>query len=175
MEVREVLKDCETTAIMVTHNQNEAFAIADEIGILQNGTLIQWDSGYNLYHLPASNFVADFVGEGVLLPGRVLDERRVETGLGVLEGQFKYPCRNGCPADVLIRPEDIIHDDASSFKARILNKQFRGANILYTLQLPSEDTVLALVPSTCQHEIGQSIGIIPTVADIILFERQSLS
>jgi iron(III) transport system ATP-binding protein len=172
IEVREVLKECSTTAIIVTHNQHEAFAIADEIGILQDGRLDQWDTGYNLYHRPANNFVADFVGEGVLLPGRVVDERRVETGLGVLEGAFRYPCRNGCPANVLIRPEDIVHDDASTFKAKILRKNFRGASILYTLKLPSDDVVLALVPSTCEHEIGQSIGIVPKVNDIILFENR---
>jgi iron(III) transport system ATP-binding protein len=157
---------------MVTHSQSEAFAVADEIGVIKEGTMLQWDTAYNLYHRPAHNYVADFVGEGVLLPGLVLDDRRVKTGLGVLEGQFKYPCQNGCPADVLIRPEDIIHDDASSFKAKILKKHFRGANILYTLQLPSKDRVMALVPSTCQHEAGHSIGIIPKVDDLILFERR---
>jgi iron(III) transport system ATP-binding protein len=170
-EVREILKEQATTALMVTHNQHEAFAMGDEIGVIQDGNLVQWDTGHNLYHRPASNWVADFVGDGVLLPGMVLDDRRVETGLGILEGQFKYPCQNGCPADVLIRPEDIIHDDASSFKAKILKKHFRGANILYTLQLPSKDVVLALVPSTCQHDVGHSIGIIPKVDDIILFEK----
>lgn len=170
-EVREILKEQATTALMVTHNQHEAFAVSDEIGVIQDGKLVQWDTGHNLYHRPASNWVADFVGDGVLLPGLVLDDRRVETGLGILEGQFKYPCQNGCPADVLIRPEDIIHDDASSFKAKILKKHFRGANIIYTLQLPSKDVVLALVPSTCQHDVGHSIGIIPKVDDIILFEK----
>jgi iron(III) transport system ATP-binding protein len=170
-EVREILKEQATTALMVTHNQHEAFAVSDEIGVIQDGKLVQWGTGHNLYHRPASNWVADFVGDGVLLPGLVLDDRRVETGLGILEGQFKYPCQNGCPADVLIRPEDIIHDDASSFKAKILKKHFRGANIIYTLQLPSKDVVLALVPSTCQHDVGHSIGIIPKVNDIILFEK----
>jgi iron(III) transport system ATP-binding protein len=172
-EVREILKEQETTALMVTHNQHEAFAVADEIGVIQQGRLLQWDTAYNLYHRPADTYVADFVGDGVLLPGLVLDGRRVETGLGILEGQFKYPCNDGCPADVLIRPEDIIHDDASSFKARIIKKHFKGANIQYTLQLPSKDIVMALVPSTCQHEAGQSIGIIPRVHDIILFERRA--
>jgi iron(III) transport system ATP-binding protein len=170
-EVREILKEQATTALMVTHNQHEAFAMGDEIGVIHDGNLVQWDSGHNLYHRPANDWVADFVGDGVLLPGMVLDDRRVETGLGILEGQFKYPCQNGCPAEVLIRPEDIIHDDASSFKAKILKKHFRGANILYTLQLPSKDVVLALVPSTCQHDVGHSIGIIPKVDDIILFEK----
>ena len=170
-EVREILKKQATTALMVTHNQHEAFAVSDEIGVIQDGKLLQWDTGHNLYHRPANDWVADFVGDGVLLPGIVLDNHRVQTGLGILEGQFKYPCQDGCPADVLIRPEDIIHDDASCFKARILKKHFRGANILYTLQLPSEDVVLALVPSTCQHDVGHEIGIVPKVDDIILFEK----
>ena len=171
-EVREILKAREATALMVTHNQQEAFAVADEIGVIQDGSLVQWGTGHNLYHRPSNTWVANFVGDGVLLRGMVLDHRRVETGLGILEGQFKYPCQNGCPADVLIRPEDILHDDTSSFRARILKKHFRGANILYTLQLPSKDIVLALAPSTCQHDVGQSIGIIPRVDDIILFERR---
>ena len=123
-EVREILKEQTTTTLMVTHNQHEAFAVADEIGVIQEGKLMQWDTGHNLYHRPNSNWVADFVGDGVLLPGKVLDDRKVETGLGILEGQFKYPCQNGCPADVLIRPEDIIHDDASRFKAKILKQHF---------------------------------------------------
>jgi iron(III) transport system ATP-binding protein len=173
-EVRDILKNYGITALMVTHNQHEAFAIADEIGVIHAGRVLQWDTGYNLYHRPVGTFEADFVGEGVLLPGRVLDERRVKTALGTLEGEFTYSCRNGCPADVLIRPEDIVHDDASPFKAKILEKTFRGPNILYTLLLPNDDVVLALVPSYCQNEVGQSIGIKPQVDDIILFEKTQL-
>jgi iron(III) transport system ATP-binding protein len=172
MEVRDILKDSGISAIMVTHNQHEAFAIADVIGVMHDGKLEQWDSAYNLYHRPASRFVADFVGEGVLLPGRVTGDMQVETGLGTLRGHFTYPCRNGCPAHVLIRPEDIVHDHTSIFKARILKKNFRGANILYTLLLPSNDKILALVPSHHNHKEGQEIGIIPQVDEIILFEHQ---
>lgn len=172
MDVRDILKAYEISAIMVTHNQHEAFAIADVIGVMQDGKLEQWDSAYNLYHRPTSRFVADFVGEGVLLPGRVTGDMQVETGLGTLRGPFTYPCQNGCPAHVLIRPEDVVHDHNSSFKARILKKNFRGANILYTLLLPSDDKVLALVPSHHNHKEGQEIGIIPQVDEIILFEHQ---
>lgn len=173
MEVRDILKSFSMSAVMVTHNQNEAFAMADVIGVMQNGRLEQWDSAYNLYHRPASRAVANFVGEGVLLNARVLDQNKVETGLGVLEGRFAFACRNGCPAHVLIRPEDVVHDHDSSFKARIINKNFRGANILYTLLLPSDEKVLALVPSHHNHRLGQKIGIIPEVDDIILFEQSS--
>ena len=68
LEVRQILKAANTTAILVTHDQQEAFALADEIGVMHNGTIEQWDSAYVLYHEPGTRFVADFVGEGIFLP-----------------------------------------------------------------------------------------------------------
>jgi iron(III) transport system ATP-binding protein len=172
MEVRDILRNYGISAILVTHNQYEAFAMADVIGVMHGGKLAQWDTAYNLYHRPASRVVADFIGEGVLLSGRVTGETQVDTALGTLKGRFTYPCRNGCPAHVLIRPEDIVHNHDSSYTARILKKNFRGASILYTLQLPSNEKVLALVPSHHNHRVGQDIGIVPEVDDIILFEQK---
>ena len=170
IDVRSILKDIGISALLVTHNQHEAFAMADIIGVMKGGALEQWDAAYNLYHRPKSQYVADFVGEGVLVQGRVSSTDEVNTHLGTLKGRFSYPCRNGCPANVLIRPDDIIHDDGSPFKARVVRKRFRGANILYTLQLKSEEEVLALVSSHHNHSIGQEIGIRPQVDEIILFE-----
>ena len=170
IDVRNILKDLGITALLVTHNQHEAFAMADTIGVMKDGYLEQWDTAYNLYHRPQSHFVADFVGEGVLILGKVTSQDEVQTQLGTLKGRFSYPCRNGCPANVLIRPEDIIHDDASLFKAEVLRKNFRGANILYTLRLQNKETILALVSSHHNHSIGQEIGIKPQVDEIVLFE-----
>ena len=170
IDVRSILKDIGVSALLVTHNQHEAFAMADIIGVMRKGALEQWDTAYNLYHRPKSQYVADFVGEGVLVRGTVTSSDEVHTLLGTLKGRFSYPCRNGCPADVLIRPDDIIHDDSSPFKARVTRKRFRGANILYTLQLQSNEEVLALVSSHHNHSIGQEIGIRPQVDEIILFE-----
>ena len=169
-EVGTILKDLGMSALLVTHNQNEAFAMADRIGVLKDGSLEQWDTAYTLYHRPKSQFVAAFVGEGVLVRGRVTAENEVETALGTLKGHFAYPCQNGCPAYVLIRPEDIVHDDDSHFKAEILRKSFRGAHILYTLRLLDNENVLDLVSSHHNHTIGQKIGIRPQVDEIILFE-----
>ena len=170
IDVRNILKELGISGLLVTHNQHEAFAMADMIGVMKQGALEQWDSAYNLYHRPKSRFVADFVGEGVLIKGQVTAKDEVNTELGKLKGRFSYPCRNGCPADVLIRPDDIVHDDNSPLKAKVLNKRFRGANILYTLQLQSDEKVLALVSSHHNHSIGQKIGIQPQVDEIILFE-----
>ncbi len=170
VEVRDILKKYGTSAIMVTHNQHEAFAMGDKTGVIYEGDLLQWDTAYNLYHRPVNQLVADFVGEGVLLPGQVVDDKKVETGLGLLEGDFHYPCKNSCPANVLIRPEDVVHDDNSPVKAEIIKKNFRGPSILYTLRLNSGDEVLSLVPSHHNHRIGKKIGIVHEVENLILFE-----
>jgi iron(III) transport system ATP-binding protein len=174
-DIRNILKDRGISALMVTHNQGEAFAMGDVIGVMSEGKLLQWDSAYNLYHRPVNTEVADFVGEGVLLTGRVTGAGEVKTELGTLKGQFSYPCEDGCPAAVLLRPEDIVHDHQSPLTARIVKKNFRGPNILYTLALPSRDTVLSLVPSHHNHGLGETIGIRPEVDEIILFPRSAIS
>lgn len=171
MQVRHILKQAGTTALIVTHNHLEAFAIADRIGVLNNGRLEQWDSAHNIYHLPASTFVADFMGEGTLVRGQVVSSGRVSTGIGELEGRFSSPCEQGCEVEVLIRPDDVIHDDDSPVRARVKSKNFRGASILYTLELESGERVLSLAPSHHDHPVGEFVGIRAEVADIVLFTR----
>ena len=65
-----ILKQVNATALLVTHDQNEAFAMADLVGVMQNGRLEQWDAPYELYHRPATRFVADFIGQGASCPAR---------------------------------------------------------------------------------------------------------
>ena len=170
-EVREILKSQGITALLVTHDQFEAFAIADEIGVMNGGKIQQWDSAYNLYHRPANRFVADFVGEGVLMPGMVLNGGRVETELGELLGEIPENCQAGSRVDVLLRPDDIVHDDASALQAEVSHKAFRGADILYSLRLPSNRKVLSLVPSHHNHAIGEKIGIRLAVDHVVTFRR----
>jgi iron(III) transport system ATP-binding protein len=159
LEVREILKAQHTTAILVTHDQSEAFAIADKIGVMFEGEIQQWDTAYNLYHRPETRSVADFIGQGMFLPGKVIDTDRVETELGILHSTIPPECAASGMADVLIRPDDIVHDETSPQQAVITNKAFKGAEILYTLRLPEGHSVLALVPSHYYHEVGDKIGI----------------
>ena len=179
-EVRDIIKATGTTAVLVTHDQHEAFAVADDIGIMNEGRIQQWDTPYNLYHRPRNRFVADFIGQGVLLPGTVLDDRQVRVELGTLHSAIPVECGSGChncarvcTVDVLLRPDDIVHDDASTLKARVVKKAFRGADILYTLALPSGTRVLSLVPSHHNHAIGENIGIRLDVDHVVTFHDDS--
>ena len=178
LELREILKREGSTAILVTHDQNEAFAMADEIGIMHEGKIQQWDVPYNLYHRPANRFVADFIGQGVLLPGVVSAGTNVEMELGQLVSDMPVECsetctgcHDGCEVDVLLRPDDVVHDDRSPLQAEVLHKAFRGAEILYTLRLASGARVLSLVPSHHNHALGERIGIRLDADHVIAFKR----
>jgi iron(III) transport system ATP-binding protein len=168
LEVREIIKASGATAVLVTHDQQEAFAMADEIGILHEGHIQQWDSAYNLYHRPANRFVADFVGQGVFLPAKALDGRQLEIELGVLQGESQGKGE----LEVLLRPDDIVHDDAAPTQAEVVHKAFRGAEILYTLRLGSGRKVLALVPSHHNHALGEKIGIRLDVDHVVAFRPE---
>jgi len=178
VEVREILKREGSTAVMVTHDQHEAFAMADEIGIMSEGRIQQWDVPYNLYHRPANRFVADFIGQGVLLAGTVGDNNTVHMELGSLVSDTPVECNEscsacdrGCRVDILLRPDDIVHDDASPVQAEVLHKAFRGADILYTLRLASGSEVLSLVPSHHNHALGEKIGIRLDADHVIAFKK----
>jgi iron(III) transport system ATP-binding protein len=169
IEVRDILKQQNATAILVTHDQHEAFNIADVIGIMSAGRIEQWDTPYNLYHQPASRFVADFIGQGTFLPGIVLDHDHVRIELGTFQSQAMGQCPAGAAVDVLVRPDDILHDDASTLQAQVLHKAFRGAQFLYSLQLPGGGRVMSLVPSHHNHAIGEKVGIRLEIDHVVAF------
>jgi iron(III) transport system ATP-binding protein len=174
-EVREVLRRDGVTAILVTHDQFEAFAMADQIGVLGQGEIHQWGTGFGLYHEPANRFVADFIGQGVILPARVVDEWRVKTELGRVAGEHPHGLPPGSAAEVLIRPDDILHDETSPRRALVVERAFRGAEYLYTLRLESGTEVLCLVPSHHQHAVGESIGIRLEARHLVVFPRNEAS
>ena len=180
LEVRDILKREGMTALIVTHDQHEAFAMADVAGVMHQGRIQQWDTPYNLYHEPANRFVADFVGQGALVAGEVINDHQVEIELGVLNGHIPVECDasgcdecvRSCHVDVLLRPDDVIHDDDSLLLAEVENKAFRGAEFLYTLKLPSGQRALSLVPSHHDHAIGEKIGIKLAVDHVVAFRRE---
>jgi iron(III) transport system ATP-binding protein len=176
-EIRAILKAAHATALFVTHDQLEAFAIGDVIGVMHEGRLHQWDDAYTLYHRPATRFVADFIGHGVFAPATLREVNNqvfVQTPLGELADVAECPLPSAFAAgrcDVLLRADDIVHDDDAPVKAEIMRKAFRGSEFLYTLRLASGQTVLAHVPSHHDHKIGEWIGIRAEVDHVVTFER----
>ncbi|HEX7890655.1 MAG TPA: ABC transporter ATP-binding protein [Ramlibacter sp.] len=177
-EIRGILKAAQATALFVTHDQLEAFAIGDVIGVMHEGLLHQWDDAYTLYHRPATRFVADFIGHGVFAPAtlkRVGNNVVVHTALGALTDGAECPLPaafSSAQCEVLLRADDIIHDDDAPVKAEILRKAFRGSEFLYTLRLKTGETLLAHVPSHHDHKVGEWIGIRTQVDHVVTFPRE---
>ena len=179
-EVRGILKAANATALFVTHDQLEAFTIGDMIGVINQGQLQQWDDAYSLYHRPATRFVADFIGHGVFVPAQLQAANGggmvAHTALGDLieQGTCLLPAQfaNG-ECDVLLRADDIVHDDSAPVQAQIVRKAFRGSEFLYTLQMASGQQVMAHVPSHHDHALGEWIGIRVQADHVVAFARES--
>lgn len=136
-EVRFILNEYNITGLLVTHNQHEAFAMADRIGVMRDGQLLQWDTADNLYYRPSSYDVASFVGEGSFINGTVSLSGLVKSEIG----QFTIEHLNGfdvnTPVKIFVRPEDVSIDLNSDFKARLIKSHFRGPGRFHTFELPS--------------------------------------
>ena len=177
-EIRSILKQAGATALMVTHDQLEAFAIGDVIGVMHQSQLHQWADAYTLYHRPATRFVANFIGHGVFAKAHVELHaedgglhKHVVTPVGELH-DISPEVLAALPegeVEVLLRADDIIHDDASPVQAKIIRKAFRGNEFLYTLELKTGEQVMAHVPSHHDHKIGEWIGIRAEVDHVVTF------
>jgi iron(III) transport system ATP-binding protein len=187
-DVRSMINQLGLTALLVTHDQTEAFAFADVIAVVAENRLQQFSSAYDLYHEPETFFVAKFIGEGAFITGTIClnqDKLEVATAFGHLplttDNAQTLDTNNsiekalpgyveGQKIKLLIRPDDVIHDDASPIKAKVLGRNFRGAFIRYDLQLPnSNESVLCFAPSHHDHAIGESFGVRAEVEHLIHF------
>lgn len=173
-EVKLILKSTGTSAILVTHDQLEAFSIADEIGVIKDGQIQQWDSAYNIYNKPSNPFVADFIGRGILVPGIVESQNSIKLEIGNYNIALPYNCKPGDKIEVLIRPVNVIQsDDSDAILASIVNKAFRGESVLYTLQLTSGQKLLTLIPGECNYEIGDQIKIKLLTNSVVVFKKET--
>ena len=168
-EVRDLLKRDGITAVLVTHDQLEAFAMADQIAVLGGGRVHQWGTGFGLYHEPADRFVANFIGQGVLLPGTVVDELRVKTELGRVAG-----ARAPRPAD---GPGGGGPDPPGRHALRRVQPapghgrrtRLPRCRVPLHPQAGSGTQVLCLVPSHHQHALGDDIGIRLEADHLVVF------
>ena len=175
-EVREILKTAGQTAVLVTHDQEEAFTMADQLGVMFEGRLAQWGTPYSVYHQPCSPQVARFIGEGAMVSG-LQTQHEVQTPLGRLA--LAPGCRDETAkaqeVRVLLRPDDVVHDDESPLQARVIRKNFRGADFLYTLELPNGEQILSLVPSHHDHPLDKPIGIRLEADHVVTFPAHALA
>jgi iron(III) transport system ATP-binding protein len=168
-EVQRLLRATGTTAIFVTHDQEEAFTIADEVGVLNQGRLEQLDAPETIYHHPATPFVAEFVGAADFLPGLVTPQGIVtEIGVfGNVEGR-----EPGEKVRVMIRPDDVTFVPDAAGEAILLQRSFRGSENLYCLGLPSGHRVHSSQPSSAAFATGSRVRPEANVLHVVTFPAE---
>ena len=168
-ELHDLLRRTKTTTVLVTHDHDEAFAMADRIAVLNQGRLEQFDTPEMMYHMPATPFVADFVGQADFIPGTV-SQGMVHTELG--EFPDTIDCKDGTAVVVMIRPDDIHLVPTEGARSRVLSRQFHGSENLYTISLPSGQIVHSSQGSTSVYQAGTSVELRVLATHTVLFRRE---
>lgn len=162
-EVQEILRRAGATGILVTHDYRDAFAICDRVGVLHQGRLEQVGTPEELFHRPATPFVASFVAQATLLRGRVVANGQlcVATPLGNLPCPFQCPV--GREVTVCLRPDCLKLDARGPLYGRVLGVVYQGTELEVTVGVPGRDpaageTVLRLrADPSLRLKVGDSI------------------
>ena len=168
-ELHDLLRRTKTTTVLVTHDHDEAFAMADRIAVLNHGRLEQFDTPEMMYHMPATPFVADFVGQADFIPGTV-SQGMVHTELGEFPDTIE--CKDGTAVVVMIRPDDIHLVPTEGARSHVLSRQFHGSENLYTVSLPSGQIVHSSQGSTSVYQAGTTVELRVLATHTVLFRRE---
>jgi iron(III) transport system ATP-binding protein len=171
-ELHDLLRRTKTTTILVTHDHEEAFAMADRLAVLNQGQLEQFDTPEIIYHMPVTPFVADFVGQADFIPGKVTD-KLVHTELGDFPNTIGYD--DGADVVVMLRSDDVhVYADPNS-SARVLSRQFRGSENLYTICLPSGRVVHSSERSTVLFPPETAVRVSVVASHTVIFPSRANS
>ncbi len=165
-EVMAILRQQGSTAIMVTHDHEEAFAVADKIAVLHDGRMEQCDVPDIIYHLPATPFVAQFVGPADFVPGEIHGEK-VETEIGPFPNNTRLP--DGTGVQIMIRPDDVDIRPIQNGTAKIVSRQFKGSENLYQVRLPSGRVIHSSQHSLTVYPVGTPVDLKLNVTHTVIF------
>jgi iron(III) transport system ATP-binding protein len=163
-ELAAILRGIGVTVVLVTHDREEAFSLADRIALMRDGTIVQEGSPEELYLAPADRWTAEFVGAGNFLRGRV-DGGLVDTLLG------RFPLVNGAAApdvDVLIRPELLELAVDPNGPGQVVGREFRGHDVFYKVLLDGA-VLVSQRPSNEVVPLGARVAVKPHAARVAVF------
>jgi len=164
-----ILKASQTTAIFVTHDQEEALFVGDVVAVMNDGRVEQTGSPEEIFHHPVTKFVAQFIGMVDFLPANH-DSGRLNTEVGSIEWPGEWPelqaealagvnSDGNSPLEVMVRPDCLDCRPAADGTGVVIDREFRGAFYLYRVQLPSGAMVRCLLSHTAEFELGASVSV----------------
>ena len=165
-ELRDVIKQTGSTAVWVTHDQTEAFDIADRVAVLKDGNIEQLDTPLELYHNPNTRFVADFIGQSVFIEGEIQGEK-ILTEIGEIPNETPYD--DGMKVEVMVRPDDVYVVPHDAGIGIVSKRQFRGSQHLYTITLPSGQDIYSHQSSTALWPVGGKVNVSLRSEHVVVF------
>jgi len=159
LEMKQILKRQGIAAILVTHDQQEAFTLSDKVGIIVGGTIRQWGTPADLFYHPATPEIARFLSMGALIDGRVCDEACLETELGLIEFAEPIEAQVGATVSIYLRPLDLELNDKSEASCVIEQIEFQGIHTLYHLRTDSGTQLQVAQQGMKQFDTGQRVGV----------------
>ncbi len=167
-ELFQLLRKTQTTAILVTHDHEEAFAMADQVAVMEQGVLVQCDTPEAIYQTPSCPFVAEFIGQANSIPG-VVKNGQVETELGVFPNHDQL--QGSTQVLVMVRPTDIRLHPSESGRGRIESRQFQGSQTLYGVRLGSGQVIHCCMSPVPVYNIDTLVELQITTTHTILFQH----
>ena len=168
-DIKKLIKSEKITAILITHSAEEAFKMSDKIAFISENTIMQYANPYDLYHKPVSKEIANFFGISSYIKATVMDSSHLSSIFGDLVASTEG-YNTGDEVRMLVRPDDIIHDDDAIASAKVIEKTFRGSDFLYRLELKDKQTVFCYAPSHHNHSMNEVIGVKLDLDHLIVFE-----
>ncbi|MFQ5579060.1 MAG: ABC transporter ATP-binding protein [Nitrospiria bacterium] len=169
-EVSSILEKTGSTAILVTHDHEEAFAMADHVALLNEGVLEQHDTPEVIYHTPVTPFVADFVGKADFIPG-IVRNHLIETEISTFPNDQKLP--TGMEVMVMIRPDDIDLIPNPRGENTLFRRQFRGSENVYCILLPSGQVLHSSQHSLTVYPDRTRVELKLKVTHTVIFKKEA--
>ena len=165
-EVELILREAEATAVLVTHDQEEALSLADRLAVMRDGRLVQVGEPEDVYARPADRWAAQFVGEVNVVSG-VGRGGGIETELGTFDVHGAPPAAGGRGVHVAVRPEQLALQADEGGNAEVTHREFRGHDVLYRLRHEGGRTVLVQLPSIELYGVGQRVRVRPVPSAMV--------
>jgi iron(III) transport system ATP-binding protein len=163
-ELAGILREVGVTVLLVTHDRDEAFSLADRLVLMRAGAIVQEGAPEEVYAAPATRWAAEFVGAGNFVRGRCEGDA-VATPLG------RFPLREPGvrgEVDVLIRPEGLLLEPDPAGSAEVVAREFRGHDVVYRLRLEGAELV-SQRPSTELVPLGARVQVRPHAQPVTVF------
>jgi iron(III) transport system ATP-binding protein len=174
MDLKQILKEAGVTAVFVTHDQEEAFLMADRVAVMNEGKIHQIGTPVDIYHHPRDRFVAEFVGKADFIQGKV-HSTNVTTEIGEFILDSAIHVEDGSEVSVMIRPGEIDVVPAEFGTGVVESLEFKGEDTVYSIRLKSGQMIHSSQHASSIHTVGTKVMVVANPVHLIMFKDDELS